>query len=166
VFVTAFPFGYLIQFVVLLGAAVVAGALLLRGLRVRDRRALRVGAGIAVGLLAVLVLSALQPSIEELNPYPIADGALLGRWLDGSRSLELRADSTYVLRNGTRLIASGQFHLFDWNLRFVRATGAEEAWRVVISGGEYRIMPDLGDFDEWDGNLGFRRAPPARPPST
>jgi hypothetical protein len=166
VFVTALPFGYLIQFVVLVGGAVIVGALLLRGLRGGDRRALRVGAGITVGLLAVLMLSALQPSIDEMNPYPIADGALLGRWVDGSRSLELRADSTYVLRSGTRLIASGRFHLFDWNLRFAGASGAEEAWRVVIAGGEYRITPDLEDFDVWDGNLGFRRAPPARPPST
>lgn len=101
-FSTAFPFGYLIQFVVLVGAAVLAGTLLLLGWRRHDQRALRTGAGIAVLLVAVEAAAAVQPSIDEWNPYPIADGALLGRWVDGPQSLELRADSTYALRNGSR----------------------------------------------------------------
>lgn len=168
-FQTAFPFGYLIQFLLFVGAFVVALVLIARGLYLRDRALYRSGL-IVAGLIAMMVgLAAAQPSVDEWTPRFPRD-VLYGRWVAEERRLDLRADGTYTLHEESS-VKTGRYHLDDWNLRLLDTTGhplptppSVLGLRVVEANGEYRIINDPVEPDIWDRWMGYRRTPRARVP--
>lgn len=169
-FQTAFPFGYLIQFVFLVGAVVTACVLIVRGRTRRDAATFRAGLVLA-GIVALMIgLAAAQPRVDDWNPRYQPD-VLYGEWVDGERSLHLRADGTYTLRDGSS-VTNGRYEPGDWDFRLMDASGRRPlpmpplvlGLRVVVVDGEYRIINDPYEPDAWDGWLGYRRVPPAVAP--
>jgi hypothetical protein len=171
-FQTAFPFGYLIQFVLFVGGVIVAAAMIAGGLKARDKLLFRAGL-VATGMIAMVIgLAVAQPSVDDWNPQAPRE-VYYGRWVDGEeRSLDLRADGTYTLREGSE-VTEGRYDLEDgdWNFRLMSPTGGPLptpplvlGLRLVEVDGEYRIINDPYDPDAWDGWLGYRRDPPAKVP--
>ena len=166
-FQTAFPFGYLIQLLFFVGAVVVALVLIARGLHRRDRGLFRSGLIVAAIVAMMVGLAATQPSVDEWNPQFPRD-VVYGRWVDGERTLELRADTTFTLREESS-VTTGRYDLDDWNLRLLDADGRPLptpshvlGLRVVEKDGEYRIINNPYEPDVWDGWMGYRRTPPAK----
>jgi hypothetical protein len=169
------PFGGLIVLILLLAGLTVGYALIASGYRSRPRNTVRARAGMAVlGGIAALILVSIGVEelfgVQEWNPFPLRGETLVGTWRDGGDRLDLRADSTYTLVASHHPIygvtsAAGRWSLDDWNLRLDDALGRHAAsLRVVVARGEYRIMPAVGDPDEWDGRLAYRRIPSAKAP--
>lgn len=166
-FQTAFPFGYLIQLLLFAVAAVATVVLIARGLRRRDGRPYLSGFVLAVMIAIMVSLAALQPSVDEWNPQ-FPREMLYGRWADEDRTLELRAEGTYTLREGGS-VQAGRYELDDWNLRLLDAVEhplpyprSDLELRVVQADGEYRIIKKPEEPDMWDGTMGFRHAPSAK----
>jgi hypothetical protein len=169
------PFGGVFVLMALIAGVVVGFAMLSSAYRSSPRNPARARAGAAVlgGTAAFILLSfgaGQLFGIQEWNPYPVSDAALIGTWRDGDDRLDLRADGTYTLAASTRPIygvssAAGRWSRFDWNLRLDDAVGRHAAGlRVVVARGEYRLMPAPGDPDSWNGRLAYRRTPPATAP--
>jgi len=169
------PFGGVLLFLLLVAAFAVGCGLLLSAYRSSPPKATRKRVGVIVlgGAAAFLLIATGAGGlfgIQEWNPHPVSDKALVGSWRDGDDRLDLSADGTYTLAAATRPIygvsrAAGRWSRSDWNLQLDDALGRHAAsLRVVIARGEYRIIPEPGDPDSWNGRLGYRRAPPANVP--
>jgi hypothetical protein len=169
------PFGGVLALAALIAGITVGFVLLFSAYRSspRNRGRARAGAAVLGGTAAFILLTIGAEQlfgIQEWNPHPVSDMALVGTWRDGDDQLDLRADGTYTLAASTRPVygvssAAGRWSLFDWNLRLDDALGRHAAsLRVVVARGEYRIMPAPGDPDDWNGRLAYRRTPPANAP--
>jgi hypothetical protein len=169
------PFGGVLLLLILFAAVAVGFALLASAYGSSARNAARARAGALVlgGTVAFLLISTGAGElfgVQEWNPYPVSDKALIGTWRDGEDRLDLRADGTYTLAASARPIygvssAAGRWSRFDWNLRLDDALGRHAvSLRVVVARGEYRIMPEPGDPDTWNGRLGYCRTPSAKAP--
>ena len=140
--------------------------------RPRYARPLGVVAGVLLSLVLVGVARSAWYDIEQWNPYPIPSAALVGTWRAGNSLLEVRPDGSY------RLLAEGQparrfgvqhsagtWRLDDYNLDLTDSSGAVRELRLIVAGGEYRIIEQPGDLDGWLAWRGLGRTPisPARP---
>jgi hypothetical protein len=169
------PFGGLVLLAVVGCALVVGLALLASALPggPRGRARGKTGALVLAGGAALVLLPAACDAVfgvDEWNPAGVRPAAVVGVWRDGAARLELRADGTYELRARGQPVggveaSSGRWTLFDWNVQLADTAGglAPTRLKVVIARGQYRILESPGDPDNWDGRLGFRREPPARP---
>lgn len=171
-FQTAFPFGYLIQFVLFVGGVIVAAMMMASGWSANNRVRFRAGLVLAGIIAAMIGLAMAQPRPDDWGPRAPRE-VLFGRWVDGpARSLELRADSTYTLHEGVE-VTEGRY---DWDMgnvwlrdpsgRPLPMPPLVRALRLVVADGEYRIINDPWDPDVWDGWMGYRHDPPARVPKT
>ncbi len=169
-FQTAFPFGYLIQLVLFVGAILVAWVMIAGGLRAHNEVRYRAGLVVAVMIAMMIGLSMAQPHVDDWFPRTSRE-MFYGRWVDGEeRSLELRADGTYTLREGFE-VTEGRYDLDDGSLRLMSPAGGPLPMpplvlglRLVEADGEYRIINDPYEPDVWDGWLGYRHDPPAKVP--
>jgi hypothetical protein len=169
---TAFPFGYLIQFVLFVVGVVAAVVMISAGLKRGRKLLFRAGLVTAAMIAMVIGLAMAQPHVDDWDPGAPRE-AYYGRWVDGEeRSLELRADSTYTLREGSE-VTEGRYDLEDgnWGFRLMSPAGVPLptppsvlGLRLVEVDGEYRIINDPYEPDVWDGWLGYRRDPPAKVP--
>ncbi|HEU4557317.1 MAG TPA: hypothetical protein VFS20_05685, partial [Longimicrobium sp.] len=123
---------------------------------------------VLAGLLSMMVgLAATQPGVDDWSPrYPRE--ILYGRWADGDRSLNLRADGTYTLREKSS-VTTGRYEFSEWGLGLLDASGMPVPMPPDVMGlavvevdGEYRIVNNSLDPDAWDGWMGYRRTPPAK----
>jgi len=169
------PFGGVILLLVLVAAITVGFALLVSAYRSSPRNAARarVGAAVLGCTMAVILMSSGVGQlfgVQEWNPHPLSDEALIGTWRDGDDQLDLRSDGTYTLTAFSRPIqgvnsAAGRWSRFDWNIRLDDAISRRAvSLRVVVGRGEYRVIPEPGDPDQWNWRLAYRRTPAASAP--
>lgn len=112
--------------------------------------------------VALLLLGAFLVGVEifspeiEYNPI-VSSEQLVGTWRDGSDSLALKQDGTYVYsRDGARY--TGTWKNDDWNLHLSPNLSHLGFYpRVLLVGSTLRIPTNYRNIDTWDGDLGLHR---------
>jgi hypothetical protein len=169
-FRTAIPFGYALFFLLLCLMASVGLLVFIVGLLRRHTQSGRLvacaGWLMLCGAIIVYAANWLFEARLDLNPS-VQPKELAGEWNDGKARLHLRDNGTFELEASGKLArrlgaqrAAGQWSLDDYNLHLQTPAGhPHAALRVIRFGQHYRIIiDDFGDFDAWDGRLGFKQS--------
>ena len=160
IFRTAVPFGYLAFWgglVVLSGASV---GIVIRSLRPFRKRRMVAGSMLFAALALLGAVNVFAEQKLDFNPLIRERGDLVGVWKDGTATLDLRADGTFLCQGDGECSGVGPTGAWTWHdfeVKFRSIAGRTVVRRILRYGQELRLASLPDDPDVWDGRLSFRR---------
>jgi len=164
VFRTGVPFGYALFVIVLLSMTLGGIGLVAYGLWRRKLLRFGIGAGLLALVAAIASANLAADRDLDLNPMIRSDSTIVGLWLQGADTLNIRADHSFTCRGRAcrdLALAGTWARAQDFDILFRAASGGEVRRRVVRYRNQLRLTVFPDDPDEWDGHLSFGIGVPA-----
>lgn len=162
------PFGYLMFGTIWLIGTIGLMVFVIRSLMRRNIFNFRFGFAIAGLTLSAAILVANVVFSNSLNVNPLFTRSdLTGSWMTGSSEFRLEQDGSAIFafeptarsRIGVSNGPGYWKRVDDFMISLSNQRNVDQpVLRVIRFNDQYRIViEDYGDFDQWDGDLGFRK---------